>query len=144
MGPLKAVAFPVSQLIIPVTLIIGSEFVGFIFFFFFQDGPIGECKLGGRCVILGLWPCSYCSCKAVSLVDFCLQSCPRVLSECSTIVSHLIFCLFFQSTNLSPLTKRATRKGSLALFILWSQNAIRRELPVSPKVCHRFILPLFS
>lgn len=40
----------------------------------FDDWPLGGCKEGGP-GLLGFWAWSCCSCKATSLVDFCLKSC---------------------------------------------------------------------
>lgn len=59
--PSKTIFFPMSCLIANETPISGTVF---------YDGPAG----GGGPGVLGFWPWSCCSCQAINLFDFCLQS----------------------------------------------------------------------
>ena len=92
--------------------------------------------------MLGLWPWSFCSCKANNLENFCLWSCSKVVSKCSAmvagsirlVVSHPIFCLFINALIISGDNLFANRaaKSRLSDSFIWDRNAIGGGLPSVP------------
>lgn len=89
-----------------------------------------RCRVRGWGLILGLWPWICCSCKATSVLDFCLWSYSKVLSKCSAVVtssvklvtSQPIFCLFINPwvSGDKTFTNSAARAGWVASFLVWN------------------------
>ena len=108
----------------------------------FDDGPLGNAVQKAYVLfwVSGLGSC--CSCRAISLVDFCLRSCSRVLLKRSSIVmslvrpmaSHPIFCIFIDLliSGDNPFTRRASRAAWVTLPIFWNPGCQKKRASKGP------------
>ena len=110
----------------------------------FDGDPLEVWNVVGPGVILGLWPWSYCRCKANSFDSFFLNlwSCSKVLSKCSTPTMSSVrpvglpsfFFFLFINPLISeehPFTNRADT-ANLNLFV-WNLEPQQEHLPMGFK-----------
>lgn len=86
---------------------------------FFDDGPFRECNMARLGIIWGLWPWS---CKTISLIDPCLWSWSKVLSNSSGLIYYLYYTFVFTS-ELFPLV--------ISMFLVMIFSSLLREVPVT-------------
>lgn len=92
------------------------------------------------------WSCG--SYKAISLTDLCLQSCSKILSKCSAVVTDSIrlwppilfsaFCPIYQSQELIHLQRGQPEQAGWPYLLCGIWTLWKESFQTGSKVCRKF------